>query len=198
MKFGPLWLTQHKTGKLEGFLSLNTSSTDNPYCQSNPTDVCIHCYAKKLEQFRSGLHQHLTENSRILSTTVLDPHELPSLDTAMPVRFNSFGELINAQHVANLWTIARANPKVKFALWTKLEHLITAVPPNVQLLKSWGSFDVPDDHLYEWLEDNWWFDKVFVVDTADNGQVNCQRRCKDCMWCYDGTGPQVIRELLRR
>jgi hypothetical protein len=201
MKYGPLWLTQHKSGKLQGFLSINTSTTSNPFCQSNATEVCRHCYAKRLEAFRPNATTHFLENGNILSSAALDPHGLPSLDTTMPVRFNSFGELINGQHLENLYTIAWNNPGVRFALFTKLDELVdlgSEPPSNVRVLKSWGSIDGSKIDALDWLFKHPRFDRVFMVDSEDKGQINCQRRCIECMWCYEGTGPIIIRELLRR
>lgn len=196
-----LHYTHHTEGKLQGFISLNTSTLENEFCRSSPHEVCRFCYARRLESFRGSLAKHLSSNTKLLSSP-LDPHDLSVPGATEFIRFNGFGELTGPQHLENLYLIAAANPTRRFALWTKRDNIVDnypgTAPKNLQIIKSWGPMNEDGHILAKWLVAHPRFDKVFVVDSVDKGQVNCQRRCRQCNWCYDGTGPSIIRELLRR
>lgn len=193
-------ITKHQ-GKMEGILSVSTSTLNNPFCQSHPEQICDFCYARKLESIRPSLHSYLAHNSELLST-VLPDTLLPRFARGSFVRFNSFGELINEHHVENLVRICELNPDSRFTLWTKRVGLLPKdlkkKPPNYKVVYSWGPLDPP----LEWLEGiirTWpWIDHVFAVYTKDSPAINCQSKCKDCLICYkEGTEPRMIRELLR-
>ena len=65
-------------------------------------------------------------NSEVLSSVVLQRHELPRI-TAAFCRFHAHGELINHKHFINFVNIARDNPHCTFALWTKRKDIVWQV-----------------------------------------------------------------------
>jgi len=195
----PVWVSQH-SGKMDGILSVSTSTLDNRFCQCEFAEVCQYCYAKQFEPYRLTLETRLKENSKLLSSRLLKDSEVPRFEPDSTVRFNSFGELINRQHLDNLVKIAELNPKVHFGLWTKRYNLTFGrkFPGNLHLVASAFALDAyrkPSD-AKALLESHPEFDRVFVV-TASNEDLNCSLECKSCLVCYRSGGPLLIREHLR-
>lgn len=187
-------------GKLEGILSISTSTLDNKFCKSIPEPICSYCYARRLEILRPSLHHILAKNSEILSSGQLPDDLLPRFQSGQYVRFNSFGELINEAHLQNLLSICRVNPDTHFALWTKRVDLLPQSkpkPPNLTVVYSWGPLDPPDSYLNA-IPSTWkWVDHIFAVYTKPSPAINCFGKCKDCLLCYKPDGPRIIRELLK-
>ena len=125
------------SGKMDGIVSINTSSLQNDFCQSMHDcrdNVCNSCYAIRLTKFRSTLENKLEKNSELLSEAPLADDQIPAkIGTAKLVRFNSFGELINTQHYRNLIKIVENSVyNIRFSL-RKMSLFIIKPPPLVGL-----------------------------------------------------------------
>lgn len=190
-------------GKMEGIHSINTPSTDNPFCQMmRKTDsICKACYAFQLEGFRKQMLPAFRRNAKALTDKAFKPEILNYLT----IRFHSYGELINSTHMKNFFKIALINPSTFFGFWTKRENFIQRylkaggiIPSNVNMI-----FSNPKVN-HERKTPPKGFDKVFNVFTREyaenNGiEINCgKRKCKDCMLCYTKNDVVVINEIIKK
>ena len=200
-------ITTH-TGKLANIPSINTSSLTNPYCierSKNPKSICSRCYSNTLQKLRKQLNNKLELNSKFLSENIIPYEKLPLIN-ALYFRFQSFGDLINMTHLENLLNIARKNPKVNFALWTKRTDLIKKADsrvylPNLILIYSNPMLDAPMREVPKR------FEKVFQVFSKDyinapstygHIHINCgARNCLECKKCYEFNGHRIINELVK-
>lgn len=194
-------ITKH-TGKMNGFESISTNNLSNPYCKlmsSIKTTICYKCYANKLCNLRPSLADKLEQNSKELSEKVLDVKDLPIVNR-LYFRFNSFGELINRTHLTNLVNICKVNPRTMFTLWTKRISIVKDLekPKNLLLIYSNPIVDnVPNINNLPNV-----FDKVFSVYTKEfvneyELEINCQKRCLNCLKCYTKNKIKYISELIK-
>ena len=187
-------ITKSMTGKMEGMVSINTSSLDNSFCRAMAKvkgSICERCYSNRNLKRYKNAREAFRRNGEILSKSVLQDHEIPKIN-AHTVRFNSYGELINDTHFINLCRIAQFNPLVRFTLWTKRMDLICChVPKNLRIIQSSAHIDRQDRrHPKAW--------KVFTV-YSDDKNINCgSLPCMDCMKCYDHKNRTIyIKEKLK-
>lgn len=218
-----LHITRHSDGgKLAGLLSIGTPATINPRCQARQkcaAGICAKCYAESLLALRKGLSDGLTENAGILSTHLLTAAETPLFNGPEPIRFESFGDTINATHAANYILIARRNPQARaLAVWTKNpDHYRAALemvggdwPQNLPLIYSVPVIDCADvDRVAARIKAKYPFVAgVFAVYStraaarAAGHPINCAHRgCLSCLRCYTcratAAAPVIITELLK-
>jgi hypothetical protein len=185
-------------GKMVGIPSINTSTTDNTFCQAmQKTDsICKSCYAQRYEKLRPSMVNAFRRN-KFLSERPLQPEELPAIN-AQIARFASYGELINMMHFINLLRIALANPRTIFTLWTKRYRIVQRVlnvlgkPDNLILIYSSPVVGVPSK-----LPKG--FDKVFTAFArgSDMTDINCHGACNDCRLCYSHNDTTFINEIIK-
>jgi hypothetical protein len=185
-------------GKMVGIPSINTSTTDNTFCQAmQKTDsICKSCYAQRYEKLRPSMVNAFRRN-KFLSERPLQPEELPAIN-AQIARFASYGELINMMHFINLLRIALANPRTIFTLWTKRYRIVQRVlnvlgkPDNLILIYSSPVVGVPSK-----LPKG--FDKVFTAFArgSDMTDINCHGACNDCRLCYSHNNTTFINEIIK-
>jgi hypothetical protein len=180
-------------GKMKGIPSINTSSLNNSFCKLASEvkgSVCSICYSNKLSKFRKNLEVKLNLNSEVLSSRLLEQRELPAFNNLF-ARFNSFGEIINETHMANLIAIAERNPYTTFGLWTKRSDIVMKFPKidNIKYVYSVSKLDgkLPKPAVMDY------FDKAFVV-VSDKKDINCMGSCMDCKLCYTTNDTVLIRE----
>ena len=202
MELEMLKITNHvKTGKLAGFQSLNTSVLENSFCSKmRETDsICKSCYAVTMEKRFKGMRENICSNGDLLSASILNYSELPAINS-LYFRFHSVGELINEEHFINFVNITNKNPRTTFVLWTKRKNIVDSVlkdikkPENLILVFS----DAKVDNSNQRIPAN--FDKMFSVyskEGAQNVDINCNKKCKDCLLCYQHNDVKFIRELLK-
>ena len=192
--------------KMDNIRSLNTSLTLNKHCQenrANKNSICAHCYSYVSEKRYPSSHTMWALNYNVLSTQRLKNNEIPVFKNDEIFRFNAHGDLINRTHYNNLVKIAKKNPHVKFALWTKNLDIVDA---------GTGIADLDNlTHVYSDLYLNnlddiklpTGFDKVFkVYDTKTlrankDIKVNCCQSCFDCQLCYEKNDTAVIIEKIK-
>jgi hypothetical protein len=193
------------SGKMKCIRSLNTSHILNPFCQenrSNKDSICSHCYSYTSEK-RYKLSTELWKlNYKVLSENVLTDNEIPVLKQDILFRFNAHGDLINRVHYNNLIKIAKKNPGVKFALWTKNLKVIYKNNGIIKLdnlqyvysdmyLNNLGSPIIPDG-----------FDKLFRVYTIKTIRkheikINCINTCFKCRICYTQNDIRIVNEQIK-
>ena len=188
------------TGKLEGIPALNTDTTSNKYCikmKEDPNSICASCYSwSMLQGFRKNVVPRFKKNSDYISKRRHDAEYLPKVMSNI-ARFNGHGELINSNHLHNILTICENQPKTTFTLWTKKKDLVRSVlnkrskPGNFILVYS-NPYPDTISKLPKY------FDKTFNNVTFDSDTINCDRKCIECMKCYDKTDEtQTIVERVK-
>ena len=200
-----LHFTKHQSkgkciNKMDGMVSLNTSTINNDFClkmHDNVKLICSSCYAYNLELFRKQIVPPFYRNGKILTRPLKD-HEIPHLKLKS-LRFNAIGELLNKQHYFNLVAIAEANPNTICTLWTKrpeiaATHRITL--PNLIHIYSSPMLNTISTKQAKH------FDKIFTVfNTAyirdNNVSINCQKQCATCNICYTHNDIKYINEKIR-
>lgn len=196
---GVHYTTSH-TAKMAGLASLSTDINLNPLCQArrrNGAAVCSVCFSASLwddkrGQYRKG-NAAFKRNTEILCNHILTGDEIPVIDPArFPLfRFEAFADLQSVTQVINYFNIAKNNPGVKFALWTKNPGFVaralkfTTKPENLQIVLSSLRLNRPTATNYEFI------DKIFTVydeKTIDAEQININcgaRSCMGCQLCYN-------------
>lgn len=206
---GALWMTNH-SGKMKGINSIGTSCANNPYCikrRENGDSVCSHCYATTYMKMRKTLQKHLAENAEILTTKILTEREIP-VTNANVFRFESFGDLYNATHLANYVLICERNPYTKFALWTKNTWILDELfnkneikkPENLSIVVSSPLLNkqIELDREKFWFVDHVFtvYDKNFIAE--NNVNINCGAKdCFGCQLCYSSNTDFYVSEKLK-
>jgi len=214
--FGRVHYTMGHSGKMDGLISLSTDINSNPLCQARMRmrgAVCQHCFSEKIWDDENGRYRNGNDafkvNAEVLSKHLLTDDEIPYINyKKWPLcRFEAFGDLRSVLQVINFWRIAKKNPKVHFALFTKNPGFVSRAlrlvpkPDNVQIVLS-------SLFMNRQARGNFPFvDKIFTVYDerfiAKNGvQINCgARSCLACQRCYlpnpDGERVQQVREQLK-
>ena len=235
-------ICKNHSGKMAGFQSLSTAPHCNGRCKARAEHphgriavsydgganvdiidvemICGSCYSFAMQKRYSALAAKLASNAELLANVELTAEDVPFINQAM-FRFESFGDLLNARHAANLFTIAAENPHCTFTLWTKNPQFIReaiaagAVKPanliiilsslfiNVNALDVWNMKEDAPQKIDDFV------DKVFTVYDkahADAVTINCGgRKCAECRRCYRREnadammrdGVEIINELLK-
>jgi hypothetical protein len=182
------------SGKIAGITAINTSSLDNAFCQAiskKPGTICGKCYSNRnLSSFRKNCRTSYKTNGEILSSGLLEDWQIPRFSPDEIVRYDGYGELINAIHFLNYCLISAASPKVRFTLWTKRKSLvqrnISHKPSNLILIYS-NSYIDKDCKLPAG------FNKTFNVKTGkSSARINCSGKCIKCMKCYNPTDQTTV------
>ena len=177
--------------------SINTNTLTNDYCKKqnlNENSICFKCYSfNALTKFRTNMIPPLERNSTLLSDEVIKT-------SLLYFRFNSHGELINLIHLENYNNIAFKNPHCNFTLWTKRFDLVKKFfdnnqkPKNLILVYSNSKLNNPIKKLPKY------FNKTFnnvTKDQVNNFNINCSRKCVDCLLCYTFNDVTTIIEKVK-
>lgn len=200
-------ITTNHNDKMEGMVSLSTSSLMNKLCQAYSKcvdNICHWCYAQKMLKRFSSLEKCLRKNSEVLCSRILEDQEIPFLNCAY-FRFESFGDLSNDIQFINYIKIAQANPHCNFAIWTKNPFIMASVfhkgyekPQNMIIILSSLKVNVQaDTTLFKFV------DKVFTVydkETIanDHVEINCGgKKCATCLLCYKHNDIRIINEEIK-
>lgn len=202
-----LHITEKHNDKMQGMQSLSTCALCNENCAKNRNikgSICEHCFAVSMEKRYNNLTQALIKNGEILSKEILPIDELPTINACF-FRFESFGDLINTNHLINYINICKKNPYVHFALWTKhfmiaetvFEKMGIEKPENLRVIASSLMMDTP-------IKKPCWADVTFTVWSSEekakeNGKtINCgSKKCINCLACYVNAGITEINELIK-
>lgn len=194
------------TGKMEGITCLSTSNLCNPYCAARKDRkdmICSRCYADATCKNYKSLRENMARNTEILTSTLFEVEDFPTIN-ALIFRFEAFGDLINCTQAQNYIRLAKRNPGVHFALWTKNPGILAQAiklegkPENLVCVLSSAKFNETCD------ASRWSFiDKTFTVYdkatiAAQNIAINCgSRNCLACQRCYHKNTETDIREQLK-
>lgn len=213
------------TDKMQGIKCITTACTVNPNCLEYHQcgGICEHCYAFKYLSLRHNVRKCYERNTKALSDGLIDVTFLPTFTPREFVRFESFGDLVNFNHIENYLLIAFKNPKTNFALFTKRRNLIERFftlydvkkPKNLAIVSS--SYLMNDKGLSEIEKSNRTnsrlgfklIDKVFTVYDNDNEKANnnginlpvwnCEKRCNNCRFCWSNRActVELVKEGLK-
>jgi hypothetical protein len=196
------------SGKMSGIMCASTSNLCNPFCaarKGNPNMICAACFADSTCKQYEALRENMARNTEIITTRLFKDWELPELPGPL-FRFESFGDLRNVTQARNYIRMARVNPDVSCALWTKnpgfLQQAVALEggrPDNLVTIHSSAYIDTPAPvDRFPGL-----FDKTFTVyrpeTVAARGiDINCGARdCMTCRRCYSRDTESDVRELLK-
>lgn len=192
------------SGKMSGVNCLSTSNLVNPFCaarKSDPECICSKCFADTTCKRYAALNHNMIRNTEILTSVLFDVSEMPVV-TGPIFRFESFGDLVNLLQCVNYFRLCKANPGVRFALWTKNPGFVQQAlqveekPGNLVILLSSAKIGVKAS------AEKWPFiDKTFTVYRKDEmppEMINCgARSCITCQRCYSRDTENDIREYLK-
>ena len=208
----PVYVSDNMSAKMEGIPAISTNCVCNARCMKraeNPASICSHCFAVGTVNRYSALSEHLTENTELLTSRVLDDEELPKFGYNVGMlRFEAFGDLVNETQAINYLNIARKSSHVHAAIWTKnpdiLQKAVDEVgkPDNLQIIYSSPIINSPV--TLETIKKRFpCVDKVFTVYdkatiAAQKIDINCGgRSCKACGLCYFDKTVTEIKEQLK-
>lgn len=201
-KVGNLHYTLVHYGKMKNIISISTSVLENPICQQRRKDknsICAKCFAASQMNCYKNMRPIFAKNLHILATRILSDNEIPViLSKSGQGRAESFGDACNAIQAANYLKIAKLNPWLNFAIWTKnpqfyyiaLQSGYVEKPKNCNIVFSSSKInaiqEVPEKFAY-------FIDRVFTV--YDNKfieendiKINCGAlSCATCKKCYQKT-----------
>ena len=218
-----LHVSDHMTGKMDGIKCITTACTVNEHCKSLHTNgICKHCYAFRYLQLRPNVRKCYERNSNVLSND-MDVAYMPSFRHGDFVRFESFGDLINREHIENYLLICFKNPNANFALFTKRRFILEAFfksfevkkPKNLAIVSS--AYTMNDDQnaeMYASYETNDYLgfkliDTVFNVYTSDESMQKkdrlalhtweCEKQCRFCLVCWSNKMDDItlVKEHLK-
>lgn len=204
-------ITEKHTGKMYGLSSVSTSCLLNPFCQARRLDkdsICAHCYAAAmLEATRKNMNPCLTQNFEILTTEIIDVWDLPTI-YAPAFRFEAFGDVYNDIQMLNYINIAKKNPNVPMAIFSKNWQIVENAfriygkPENMQFIYSWSKMNGCREDAEAFKAAHPCIDKVFIVVDAEFALendiiINCARECINCLKCYTANDESIIYEILK-
>lgn len=192
------------SGKMAGVNCLSTSNLVNPFCaarKKDPASICSKCFADTTVRRYSALNTNMERNTLILTTTLYSVEDMPIINAAI-FRLESFGDLINDIQCINYFRLCKANPHVRFALWTKNPGIVRRAlkqeskPGNlVILLSSHKIGEKVNPARFDFV------DKTFTVYRKNEmppEKINCgARACLACQRCYSKDTENEIREYLK-
>lgn len=204
-----LKITKHD-GKMQGIQSLSTYKYMCDTClkmKNIDGTICKRCYADKTLSLYKQMSATLIYNTLLLKYTTLKNRQLPFINASY-FRFESFSDLQNAQHLKNLYKIARYNNNVRFALWTKnIKLLLTEkTPKNVNIIISSPFLNYPlwaFNSLYEILKKKTGTKNIKLFTVYDDEHIkrvtqNCMKKCANCLKCYQSKDKTIyINEKLK-
>lgn len=199
--YSPVIVSDNMSGKMHGIPSISTSVLENPICKKRreqKNSICSKCFAANTAARYSSLANNLKSNLDLLTGEILPADVLPRFipELANIVRFESFGDLANVNQAINYLNIARVNPGVRFALWTKnIGFLAKAVemvgkPENIRIIYSSPIINQAID-VEKTRRAFPCIDAVFTVYdkkhvSENNTDINCgAKSCITCRNCYD-------------
>ena len=211
INYSPIHVSDYMSGKLENVVAISTACTCNALCKKymqDPNKICASCYADAILEMKKGgrganLRKAVEMNYQLLTTEVIPVELIPIFPNINFVRIEAFGDVANVTQAINYTNIAKMNPNVTFAWWSKnLNFLEKAFeecggkPSNIIVVQS--SFYVNQQDQKHRIAD-----KVFTVYTKEyaevhNIEINCgARHCATCLRCYKFNDVVYINELLK-
>lgn len=203
-----LKITKHG-GKMSGIRSLSTYKLVCNTClqfKDNKKTICNKCYADRQLKLYKQLAPCLIYNTLLLKYTKLSARQLPFINE-LYFRFESFSDLQNAQHLENLYKIARYNKKTRFALWTKNYKLIKSMktPQNVNIILSSVLLNacVLDEYNAAKMKTATGAKNIKIFTVYDKKHIttvkqNCAKKCITCLKCYKAHDNTLfINEILK-
>lgn len=208
-----IWITYHKskpsTNKMQGLMSI---MFDFPsFCMNNRTNcksICKNCYAYIQTSIRGkSLWPKLKYNTKVFTNSMITFDKITSPMNVL--RFSSYGELLNKQHLLNIILMAKSNSQLSCALWTKRYNIVKGmkhlIPSNLILVWSASqvnstTFTIPqgfDKSFYVYKNEEELSKAMNKAQTEGYNVIHCQKLCKDCLHCYTNHSSSIIMEIIK-
>ena len=162
-----------------------------------------------MKRFKN-LRLMLEKNGEVLTSVIIPVEDLPYLYSPTGFfRFERFGDLKNEIQVVNYFNMAKYNPHMKCALWTKnpwiiksaIEKYGLAKPDNLTIIGSSYFLNKP---MVKGFSKYDFVDYIFTVYEGDyikknDINITCGgRSCRSCGKCYTKSHSEYeIREKLK-
>ena len=164
--------------------------------------ICGFCFSDSQQDMFTSMEKPLAHNADILNNGIIHYDWIPALN-CLYFRFESFGDFASRNSAINCVNIARKNPLVNCAAWSKnMMFFKKAIlsgygkPENLSLILSSQYINKAAKNSFDFV------DRVFTVYTPEYAdkygiKINCgARSCLNCLRCYRGT-ENVVSELLK-
>ena len=190
---GDLWVTYHRSAKLEGMWSINS------ICE-RPCEFKSFCYAKRLEKYRPKLHEKYRKNKVALERSTC---KVPIFPEGSIVRWFSFGSINGSKMtVANICATVRNNPTCKFGIWLEPRYWepfysLFKYLPNITCVYSHKVIDDP-------IVAGPGYNTFSIVSSSAElkaklseypNAIVCKGKCKECGFkCYLERGLTIIEK----
>ena len=204
--FGKVGISDAMKGKMSDMQAISTSVLLNKNCMKNckiAGSICEKCYSVTSHKMYRNFKNMMINNTEVLVNHVIKKSDLPFINHTI-FRFESHGDINNNTQLKNYVNIAKKNPHVKFALWSKQYKIVEKFFDKVTKPKN---FIVIYSSLMKNVElklKNFkHVDKIFTVYSKEfiaekNVTINCgAKNCNTCRTCYKKTGPKYIKEKQR-
>lgn len=219
-----LHVSDHMSGKMDGIKCITSACTVNDHCKKlhKAGGICEHCYAFRYLNLRPTVRKCYERNSKVLSNE-MDISYMPAFRHSDFVRLESFGDLINREHIENYLLICFKNPKTNFSLFTKRRFMLenyfkdfeVKKPSNLAIVSS--AYTMNDDQnteMYASYDTNDYLgfkliDTVFNVYTNDENMQKkdklamhkweCEKQCLFCLVCWSSkmSDLMLVKEHLK-
>lgn len=211
-----LKVSYNMSGKMEGIKCITSACTANDHCKKlhKSGGICEHCYAFKYLNMRPTVRKCYERNSKALSNE-MDVAYMPTFRKGEFVRLESFGDLINRNHIENYLLICFKNPDTNFALFTKRRFMLenyfkndVKKPKNLAIVSSaYAMNDYKNTELYASYDTNdrlgfKLIDTMFNVYTSDDQMqkkdklalrtFECEKQCQSCLACWNNTTDDIM------
>ena len=215
LKFAP---NNSKMGELP---NISTSSLENQFCGGmckQKSNICSHCYARKLLKMYPASKEMYSENYKILTTYTLSKNDLELIGKKLAyttyLRFEAYGEIETIANggliqLKNYCNIAKElqKYKVKCVLWSKNIATLKEYfkknkkPRNLKIIIS--SYKVNEKIDLKTLPRILKKSTTFTVYSKDHPKIkerNCfggdgSVTCSNCLICYKTKLKEIIEAL---
>lgn len=206
--------TEHRKSKLDGINSLSTCCLDNVFCiarMKDPESICSHCYASTQQKSQGPLASLNTINGIILRNVIIPVKYFKKYfsreNLSKFFRFESFGDVQNITQCINYINLAKAFPRLNFAVWTKNSNVWTKAflqegkPENLVYIVSSNKVNKREEVKSGYIDHTFTvYDKKAIAKNAI--RINCGGKvCKECIKrkvnCYFHNTEKDIREGLK-
>ena len=198
-------------GKLLDVYAFTTSVKENPYCKNRVNCdgmICKECYANASLDYRKNCRDSYGANTAVITSVIIPIEDIPYIVSPSGYfRFESHGDLINEIQVVNYFNMARYNPHLKCALWTKNPWIIRKAFEKYDIEKPENLVIVGSSYFVNKameMSAYTFIDKIFTVYESayatENGiEINCGlRQCAECGRCYENYGGRYVNELPKK
>lgn len=208
------------SGKMQGITAFSTLKFCNHNCykfQNVQGSICEHCYVNLYTQSIVGFLKNTLAICFVEFKTADFKNMFVTVKNAKSfVRFEAMGDLINEIQASNYIKLAKAQSRIKFALWTKNFDILNKAleanpaPKNLNLILSYLKISQNGEDFTQSLTDKVKAEnvKAFIVakdektagkilESNPNASQCFAKSCATCGKCYTKNDSKLIVEVLK-